>query len=157
MFIFPLDKLNNTICIIDYNQVLLWNKHVISTAAIDCILISLSHNCVKQREVNDSCIQIKRFVSTQCIPLFICYHRIIKVISVWQSELLSPPPNRRSCLGCSRKDMSNPKRLRWNRVLTETYESRSAITNDRKQTWRRLNNAQSELLGQFRLTSDRAK
>ena len=40
------------------------------------------------------------------------------------------PPNRRSCLGCIRwKDMSNPIRLRWNIVLTETYESRSAITN----------------------------
>ena len=44
------------------------------------------------------------------------------------------PPNQRSCLGCIRwKDMSNPKRLRWNIVLKETYESRSAITNDRKQ------------------------
>ena len=40
------------------------------------------------------------------------------------------PPNRRSCLGCIWwNDMSNPKRLRWNIVLTETYESRSAITN----------------------------
>jgi len=58
------------------------------------------------------------------------------------------PPNRRSCLGCIWwKDMSNPKLLRWNIVLTETYESRSAITN------------QSEHLelGQFRLTGDRAK
>ena len=53
--------------------------------------------------------------------------------------------------------MSNTKRLRWNIVITETYESRSAITNDRKQTWCRLNNAQSELLDQFRLTGDRAK
>jgi len=44
------------------------------------------------------------------------------------------PPNRRSCLGCIRwKDMSNPKRLRWNIVLRETYESHSAITNGRKQ------------------------
>jgi len=40
------------------------------------------------------------------------------------------PPNRRSRLGCIRwKDMSNPKRLRWNIVLAETFESRSAITN----------------------------
>jgi len=40
------------------------------------------------------------------------------------------PPNRRSCLRCIRwKDMSNPKRLCWNIVLTETYESRLAITN----------------------------
>jgi len=40
------------------------------------------------------------------------------------------PPNRRSCLGCIWwKEMSNPKRLRWNIVLTETYESCSAITN----------------------------
>jgi len=84
------------------------------------------------------------------------------------------PPNRRSCLGCIRwKDMSNPKRLRWNIVLTETYESRSAITN---LSWLEnkhysilfysilfysylniLNNTHSELLGQFRLTGDRAK
>jgi len=43
------------------------------------------------------------------------------------------PPYRRSCFGCIRwKDMSNPKRLRWNIVLTETYESRSAITNQSK-------------------------
>jgi len=50
------------------------------------------------------------------------------------------PPNRRSCLVCMRlTDMSNPKRLRY-KVLTETYESRSAITNDRKRTSRRLNN-----------------
>ena len=42
----------------------------------------------------------------------------------------SIPPYRRSCLGCIWwKDMSNPKRLRFNIVLTETYESRSAITN----------------------------
>ena len=88
MYIFPLDTLNNIICIIDYNQILFWNKHVLSTAAIHYILFPLSHNCVKQRESIDSCIQIKRFVSTQCIPLFICYHRIIKVINVWQSELL---------------------------------------------------------------------
>jgi len=44
--------------------------------------------------------------------------------------------------------MSNPERLRWNIVLRETYESRSAITNQSEQ---------SELLGQFRLTGDRAK
>ena len=44
------------------------------------------------------------------------------------------PPNQRLCLGCiRRKDMSNPKRLRWNIVLMETYESCSAITKDRKQ------------------------
>jgi len=91
------------------------------------------------------------------------------------------PPNRRSILGCIRwKDMSNPKRLRWYIVLTETYESRSAITKDisfhlinprhdrrlggigrvvpiDRKTWRRFNNAQSELLGQFRLNGDRAK
>jgi len=66
----------------------------------------------------------------------------------------SIPPNRRSCLGCIWwKDMSNPKRLRWNIYLTEAYESRSAITNQSEH----LNNAQSELLGQFRLTGDRAK
>jgi len=53
--------------------------------------------------------------------------------------------------------MSNPKRPRWNIVLTETYESRSAITNDKKQTWRRLNNVQTELHGQFRLNGDRAR
>ena len=39
---------------------------------------------------------------------------------------------------------------------SETYESNSDIKNDGKQTWRRLNNVQSELLGQFRLTGDRA-
>ena len=40
------------------------------------------------------------------------------------------PPNQRSCLGCIWwKDMSNPKRLRWIIVLTENYQSRSAITN----------------------------
>ena len=43
-----------------------------------------------------------------------------------------------------------------NSKASETYESDSAIKNDRKQTWLRLNNVQSELLGQFRLTGDRA-
>jgi len=35
--------------------------------------------------------------------------------------------------------------------------SPAPITNDRKQTWRRLINAHSELLGQLPLTGDRAK
>ena len=40
--------------------------------------------------------------------------------------------------------MSNPKRLRYI-VLTETYESCSAITNDRKKTSRRLNNQRDDV------------
>ena len=84
------------------------------------------------------------------------------------------PPNQRSCLGCIWwKDMSNPKRLRWIIVLTENYKSRSAITNlsllENKHYssiflsiifYSYLNiliNTQSELLGQFRLTGDRAR
>jgi len=63
------------------------------------------------------------------------------------------PPNRRSCLGCIRwKDMSNPKRLRWNIVWKPTKAVRRLRTN-----LNILNNAQSELLGQFRLTGDRTK
>ena len=86
------------------------------------------------------------------------------------------PPNQRSCLGCIWwKDMSNPKRLRYMYiiVLTENYKSRSAITNlsllENKHYsslfqsiifysyLNILNNTQSDLLGQFRLTGDRAK
>ena len=48
------------------------------------------------------------------------------------------PPNRRTCLGCIWwKDMSNPKRLRLNIVLTEIYESLSAITNQSEHLDRR--------------------
>jgi len=66
-------------------------------------------------------------------------HVIIQHLK-WQLSILTIgttrpiPPNRRSFLGCIRwKDMSNPKHLRWNVVLTETYGIRSVITNDRKQ------------------------
>jgi len=46
------------------------------------------------------------------------------------------PPNRRLCLGCIWwKHMSNPKRLRWNIILTETYESRSRDYKPIRTSW----------------------
>ena len=67
------------------------------------------------------------------------------------------PPNRRSCLGCIRwKDMSNPK----DKMKYSSYGNLRKPFCDyewQKTNWRRLNNAQSELLGQFRLTGERAK
>ena len=41
-----------------------------------------------------------------------------------------------------------------NSKASETYESNSAIKNDRKQAWRRLNNVQSELLDQFQYNNN---
>jgi len=88
----------------------------------------------------------------------VCYSQICSFHRLFQSELLG----QFRLIGDLASDvsgerMSNPKRLHWNIVFTKTYESRLAITNDRKQTWRRLNKAQSELLGQFHLTGNRAK
>ena len=75
---------------------------------------------------------------TADIGLFLCPSQFIFVfVNTWHRSMGTTRPiprNWRSCRGCIRwKDMSNPIRLRWHIVLTETYEIRSAITIDRKQ------------------------
>jgi len=119
------------------------------------ILIHLTHFCLGLRDLvfvaQYTCLKtvgicyfltMKDPINDHCSISRICHHRCVVKSCLFQhcsndkhvytsiGTTRPIPPNRRSCLGWIRwKDMSNPNRLRWNIVLTETYESHSTITN----------------------------